>query len=129
MSVSRTKVALYHRKHPQATEDGELFHDNLQPPSAARPRSWITKILTKAAVDSMDPYKAGGPDEVKPVILQNLPDSGIELLQAIFEACIERSYTPRSWRTSRTVFIPKEGKKGLLGATVLPSNFSNLLSL
>ena len=50
---------------PQATEDGELFHDNLQPPSAARPRSWITKILTKAAVDSMDPYKAGGPDEVK----------------------------------------------------------------
>ena len=37
---------------PQVTEDGELFQDNLQPPSAIPPRSWITKILTKAAVDS-----------------------------------------------------------------------------
>ena len=36
-----------------------------QPPSPidSRPRTWITKILTKAAVDSMEPHKAGGPDE------------------------------------------------------------------
>ena len=96
---------------PQAVGEEELFHDNLQAPSTSRPRTWITKILMKAAVDSFEPHKAGGPNEIKPIILQNLPDTGIDLLQAIFGACIERSYTPQSWRTSRTVFLPRKARR------------------
>ncbi len=51
-----------------------------------------------------------GPDKIKPIKLRNLPDSAIDWLVHIFTACIVLGYTPKTWRMSKTVFIPKPGR-------------------
>lgn len=76
-------------------------------PTIPKDFPWITVSKIKEAIQTFGPFKAPGPDELKPIILQHLPDTIIERLALIFRACITNSYTPRLWRTSNTIFIPK----------------------
>jgi ribonuclease HI len=72
--------------------------------------SWITDSLVQQAFHSFGKEKAAGPDEYKPILLQNLPNTVISKLSTLYTACITLGYTPSKWRTSRTIYIHKPGK-------------------
>ena len=71
---------------------------------------WITDKLISQAIHSFKKDKAAGPDDFKPILLQNLPPIVISRLNTLFTACISLGYTPTPWKTSKTIFIPKNGK-------------------
>ena len=72
---------------------------------------YLTPDKVKLAIESFKDFKAAGPDEIKPVILKHLPNAAINMLSFIYTACIKLSYVPQTWQKSRTVFIPKTGKR------------------
>ena len=71
---------------------------------------WINDKLINQAIHSFKHDKAAGPDDFKPILLQNLPPSIISRLKTLFTACISLGFTPSLWKTSKTIFIPKNGK-------------------
>jgi ribonuclease HI/retron-type reverse transcriptase len=77
---------------------------------AVTPLKWIDATKVRRAIASFSDFKAHGPDEIKPVILKNLPDQEIDRLVAIYTASIRLAYVPTTWTQSRTVFIPKPGR-------------------
>ena len=72
---------------------------------------WISEPLVRKAIKKFKPNKAAGPDGLKPIVLQHLPDNAIMVLTLIFKACIALSHTPRKWRSTKVIFLPKPGKK------------------
>ena len=70
---------------------------------------WITDSLIHQAFHSFGKDKAAGPDELKPILLQNLPSTVISRLSTLYTACITLGYTPSKWRISK-IYIPKPGK-------------------
>ena len=72
--------------------------------------TFITAQKVKAAMASFGSWKAAGPDEIKPVVLQNLGADTVDRIVCMFKACLLLNYTPTFWRTSKVVFIPKQGK-------------------
>ena len=64
----------------------------------------------KAAINSFQPMKAAGPDELKPVVLQHLGEKGIAAITDLFRQSITLAEVPRRWRKMKVVFIPKTGK-------------------
>ena len=93
---------------------GNSAQDN-SPPSTTNPItlneiSWITDKLITQAIHSFKKDKAAGPDNFKPILLQNLPPPIISRLNTLYTACITLGYTPSLWKTSKTIFIPKTGK-------------------
>ena len=55
--------------------------------------------------------KAAGPDDLKPIILQNLDSRSITELTIIYKVCLTLSYVPKDWCGSNVIFIPKPGKE------------------
>ena len=90
--------------------------NNIMPPMAnfctkeRLSQSFITEETVKLAINSFGPDKSGGCDGFKPRVLQNLPDTVYTRLTNLYRAIVELGYTPRIWRESRVVFIPKPGK-------------------
>ena len=80
---------------------------------------WIDRRRICKAMRSFSDFKASGPDDLKPIVIKWLPDNAIELLWLIFMACIKLYYTPKMWRQSCMVFIPKPGKDDYM----LPKSF------
>ena len=80
------------------------------PPVPIQNIPWITDNLITQAIYSFDKDKAAGPDECKPILLQHLPPPAITRLNILYTACISLGYTPSQWRTSKTIFIPKNGR-------------------
>jgi hypothetical protein len=89
----------------------ELWLNSLESPREIPGLPWITVSKIRKALLSFGPDKAAGPDKLKPKLLQQLPEAALEHLRALFTACITLGYTPELWRTSKTIFIPKPGKK------------------
>ena len=71
---------------------------------------WRSKEMIKRAFADFSPHKSGGPDQLKPIALQSLPDSFVERLSNIYDASLTSGYTPNIWRNSRVIYIPKPGK-------------------
>jgi hypothetical protein len=74
------------------------------------PIPWITPSRIKEALHSFGPHKATGPDSLKPIVLQHLPEAAIEALTRIYMAVVDTGYTPRKWRESNVIFLAKPGK-------------------
>ena len=70
----------------------------------------ISAEKVQAAVKSLGPHKAPGPDEIKPLVFQNLGAKMLTRLARLYQAILTLGYTPRKWRTSKVIFIPKPGK-------------------
>lgn len=74
----------------------------------------IEKVVTGErvtwAVNSFDPYKSSGPDDITPVMLQMALGEILETLVEIFSNCLRLGHVPERWREVRVVFIPKSGK-------------------
>jgi len=54
--------------------------------------------------------KAPGPDGIPNEALIALPKNIIEFLTKLYQAILNTGYTPKLWRTSKVIFIPKVGK-------------------
>ena len=73
--------------------------------------SYITKEKVAAAIKSFSGFKAAGPDGLKAVVLQNLPDFYLERLTILYKVCTALKWNPKEWCRSRVIFIPKRGKE------------------
>ncbi|KAL5260103.1 hypothetical protein ACHWQZ_G010281 [Mnemiopsis leidyi] len=62
------------------------------------------------AIKSFEPYKAAGPDNLQPTIIQNAWSHISSLTRAIMKKSHETQHIPKPWRNSRGIFIPKPGK-------------------
>ena len=75
-----------------------------------RYEDWIDEPLVRKALKRFKPNKAAGPDGMKPVVFQHLPDNAIKTLTIIYKACVALAHTPRAWRRTKVIFLPKPGK-------------------
>ena len=71
---------------------------------------WISVDLIKLALDGFEVKKSPGPDEIKPILFQYLSDNVLKYLELIYKSCIYLRYTPKLWRETKVIFIPKPGK-------------------
>jgi hypothetical protein len=72
---------------------------------------WINATNFQKAVQLFKNDKAAGPDNIKPIVLKNIPQKLTERICNLYAACIESGYTPTKWRHSKVIFIPKPGKE------------------
>ena len=70
---------------------------------------WRSHDRIRKAFADFSPHKSGGPDNIKPIALQNLSDSFIEKLGKIYDASITCRCTPYARRESKVIYIPKMG--------------------
>ena len=75
-----------------------------------RAEKYINSERVRYAISTFKPVRAPGYDRIKPVMLQNLPLCYVDALTEAFKNCVKSSYTPKKWRETRVVFIPKVGK-------------------
>lgn len=105
-----------HLPESSETEIIENLPTSTCPNSRARKEDWsiakeiITYEKIEWAIDSFDPYKAPGPDEINPALLQQGKDIIIPQLCRLLRASLATGYIPLTWRKARMVFIPKPGK-------------------
>ena len=71
---------------------------------------WITDDKVAEAFGGFNSTKTPGPDNLRPDILKNIPGCMVSRFTEIFSAMISTGYTPKAWRKSKVVFIPKPGK-------------------
>jgi len=70
----------------------------------------ITMEKIKESISSFSSFKAAGPDEISPCILQHLPDGALEYLRILFIRSLRMGIIPGVWTEMRVVFIPKPNK-------------------
>ena len=80
---------------------------------------WINEELVVKAMALFQKKKSPGPDGLKPIIFEHLPTNVITFLTFIYKCCIQFHYTPKAWRKTKVIFIPKPGKKDY----TLPKSF------
>ena len=109
-NITETLQVLMSEHFPDSSPD---IQSNIPPTEPTPPNqlSWINETLYFKAVNRFGLDKAPGPDNFKPIILQKLNSKAIKRLLTIFQACLTNGYTPRIWRQSRTIFIPKLNKE------------------
>ena len=47
---------------------------------------------------------------LRPLIFEHLTQEYLEYLMLIYKGCVYLHYTPKLWRETRVIFIPKPGK-------------------
>ena len=72
----------------------------------------IDKLLLK-----LSPYKASGPDQIKPIVLKTLRAELAPILQIIFRRSLETGKLPSIWKQASVTPIFKKGEK------LKPSNY------
>ena len=71
---------------------------------------FVTRAKVKRAFRQFGPLKAPGLDEIRPILIQKLPNTAWDFLTILYKASIKLGVTPESWRCSSVIFIPKTGK-------------------
>ena len=89
---------------------------------------WIDSDLIRSAMKKFKPNKAAGPDGLKPIVFKYLPTSALEILSIIYKACISLCHTPKVWRETKVIFLPKPGKDSYdIPKAYRPISLSNFL--
>lgn len=89
---------------------------------------WIDVDLIRKAMKQFKPYKAAGPDGLKPIIFKYLPTNALEVISCIYKACITFQHTPKLWRETKVIFLPKPGKDSYdIPKAYRPISLSNFL--
>ena len=117
---------------PAATEGTiPIVHDNtikLDREQVQNSHDWIEEGLVYKAMKQFKPNKAPGPDGLKPVVLHHLPPNAIEVITLIYKACISLCHTPKVWRETKVIFLPKPGKPSYdIPKAYRPISLSNFL--
>ena len=106
-------------------------HDNsIQIPTSEIQDShdWIDSDLIRKAMKQFKPNKAPGPDGLKPIVFKYLPQNAIDTMSLIYKACISLCHTPKRWRETKVVFLPKPGKDNYdVPKSYRPISLSNFL--
>jgi hypothetical protein len=76
---------------------------------------WINKTRLRDALKQFGEHKTAGPDGLKPLVLQHLPDKSLDKLIPIMNASLSLGCTPAIWQKSDVVFISRPAKKRLRG--------------
>ena len=64
----------------------------------------------KEAFNDMRAHNAGGPDTMKSVVFQNLPNNILARISKIYKVCIKLSHTPQHWCEADVIFLAKPDK-------------------
>ena len=89
---------------------------------------WIDDDLIRKAMKKFKPNKAPGPDGLKPIVFKHLPQNLIDTLVVIYKACISLCHTPKKWRETKVIFLPKPGKDSYdIPKAYRPISLSNFL--
>ena len=64
----------------------------------------------KEAFNDMKALNAGGPDGMKSIVFQNLPNNILYRISRIYKACMDLSHTPPQWCEANIIFLPKQNK-------------------
>jgi hypothetical protein len=70
----------------------------------------ITTDEVKSIISHFKNTKAPGPDEIRPILLKNLPETSLQALTNIYNNCMNTLYFPTAWETAYTIMIPKPAK-------------------
>ena len=90
--------------------------------------AWIDDDLVRRSLKQFKPNKAPGPDKLKPIVFKYLPQNAIEILVLIYKACISLCHTPKQWRETKVIFLPKPGKTSYdIPKSYRPISLSNFL--
>jgi hypothetical protein len=76
----------------------------------AQELQFINKTKLTEAFSLFGKHKSAGPDNLKPIVLQNLPENTLKNLCILYKVSIALGYTPKRWTDSKVIFIPKTGK-------------------
>ena len=71
---------------------------------------WLNVELLNKAFKKFNKKKSPGPDGLKPIIFDFLPENVKRLLVFLFKCCVHFHYTPVLWKDTKVIFIPKPGK-------------------
>lgn len=80
---------------------------------------------TKNVIESLKPKKSSGPDGIQNILLINLPQSAIELLTEIFNACVALSYWPTYFKVAKIIPILKPDKDPTDTTSYRPISITN----
>ena len=73
-------------------------------------KQWVSETLIVRALRKFDLKKSPGPDGLKPIIFKYLPANVISFLADIYICAFALQYTPKLWKETKVIFIPKPGK-------------------
>ena len=65
----------------------------------------------EAVINEFQQFKATGPDELHPVLLQKGWNQPKEYYHVIFQAYLRHSFVPSAWKVGTSIFLPKPGKE------------------
>ena len=95
-NISDTHVNVTLQERRSSTTAEHKIYDDIFSPNRA-----------KKAVEAFSPLTAAGPDGIRPIMLQR----GWEYISDAFIAIAKKSfslgYTPKTWRASTSIFLPK----------------------
>ena len=91
-------------------------------------KEWITIDKVKTALTGFNKKKSPGPDGIKPIVFDHMPPNAWEALTVIYQACIVLQFTPKAWKETKVIFIPKPGKSDYTNPKAFrPISLSNYL--
>ena len=74
-------------------------------------KDWIDTKKIKTALTSFEKKKSPGPDGLKPLIFDHLPEVFLQVLEVVYKSSIHLGYTPKAWKKTKVIFISKPGKE------------------
>ena len=88
--------------------------------------SWISVAKVRKSLAGFDSKKSPGPDRLRPIIFQYLPERVLSFLTSIYKIYVYLHYTPYLWKQTRVIFIPKPGKDSYISPkSFQPISLSN----
>ena len=104
-------VEILLKEHFPGSTAWSKFSNHSNKRQAIEPLTWVNPSIVKSAIMSFKKGKACGPDNVSVELLQKVGPEMIKLLCKIYTASVTIGYTPRLWRSGKTIFINKPAKK------------------
>ena len=94
-------------KHVTYNNRRNISLDNLQ----TKYTDWIDRHKITSALQGFEKKKSPGPDGLKPLVFEHLPNEFISTLEVIYKSAIHLGYMPKAWKRTKVIFISKPGKE------------------
>lgn len=88
--------------------------------SVEKPIKYTSPSEISHYIKTLKNRKSPGHDKVPNVVLKNLPRKGVSFLSSLFNACLDLSYFPNTWKHSEIIVIHKSGKPSSLPSSYRP---------
>ena len=105
---------LKHTHFPAATNTMHVTYNNRRNYLTAKLEDkyndWINTDLIKLALAGFEKKKSPGPDGIKPLVFEHLPNGFLKALTLAYKGAIHLGYTPKRWKETKVIYIAKPGK-------------------